>query len=404
MGSGENGVGAQKSSIELVGLKSLPDGFDREKETNITVYILANAFGVDAREIWSKVSTGETKADAEVQDQKSEGKGRADAMQELEDLLNQRILPDEVTYTFDKRNDSGDKRAAEIYAMRATARQTQITSGEITVQESRELAVEAGDLPPDFLERQAVANDSDAVIEDNKPSVTPNADEPAIASDPSPLEPAAGEKRYFDTANQYYNLLLELSLMGARQAISRKGFNLRAQSAVKNAARRAYLDGIQKGANNYTITELDSDESAELAALTALQISYLPNLAEFLYTDPAPEIGAISDRVTLWLNKGLNGVYNAGLLTGSKNKMLKWALGATEKHCATCLAANGQVHRAKEWKRANIIPQGDNLECKGFKCDCKLEPTTDKAQGRLSRIPNNGIATMIKRAIGLIHA
>ena len=68
--------------------------------------------------------------------------------------------------------------------------------------------------------------------------------------------------------------------------------------------------------------------------------------------------------------------------------MYEWVLGRTEEHCSSCLTANGQRHRLRDWHRAGIIPRGDLLICgAGGFCDCNLVKTTEKARGRLSAIP-----------------
>ena len=58
-----------------------------------------------------------------------------------------------------------------------------------------------------------------------------------------------------------------------------------------------------------------------------------------------------------------------------------WRLGNTREHCADCLRLDGQVHTADEWRRAAIRPQSPNLECGGWNCDCRLEPTEAESQG-----------------------
>lgn len=52
-----------------------------------------------------------------------------------------------------------------------------------------------------------------------------------------------------------------------------------------------------------------------------------------------------------------------------------WELGQTEKHCSTCLEQDGVTRTASGWKALAAIgvqPQGTGLECRGFRCDCRL--------------------------------
>jgi len=59
--------------LEMVEFRSVPDAFDAIDEVTLFVYILALAFGVDAREFWPATTTGATKADALVQAHRRRG-------------------------------------------------------------------------------------------------------------------------------------------------------------------------------------------------------------------------------------------------------------------------------------------------------------------------------------------
>jgi len=68
-------------------------------------------------------------------------------------------------------------------------------------------------------------------------------------------------------------------------------------------------------------------------------------------------------------------VYNAAALMAKKNQILTWHLGNTEKHCDTCLALNGNSHRASWYIDHDYIPRkpGAAMDCGGYHCDCKLK-------------------------------
>jgi hypothetical protein len=74
---------------------------------------------------------------------------------------------------------------------------------------------------------------------------------------------------------------------------------------------------------------------------------------------------------------GLDGFYNEAVMRGSKNKMLTWHLGSTEKHCKTCASLDGKSHRISWYIDNDYIPRknGCALDCGGYNCDCTL---TDK--------------------------
>lgn len=105
--------------LDVLDLASIPDGFDTEKDTTLYVYALANAFGIDAREIWPATAAGATKADATVQHMKAKGKGIADAISDLEWFINNRVLPEGMEWRYDFKDDESDANAALLNERRS---------------------------------------------------------------------------------------------------------------------------------------------------------------------------------------------------------------------------------------------------------------------------------------------
>lgn len=174
--------------------------------------------------------------------------------------------------------------------------------------------------------------------------------------------------------------------MAIHRTISKSKFYNAVVKNLQTLGYQAYVDGLRDGAGNQTIAP-DKDEDREARRYVQSQIIYVKNLRDFVFSDPIPDLLQILTRVGMWSNKSLDTAYNLGKLSGAKNKMLQWKLGATEKHCISCGTANGQVHRAKTWKEHGILPKSQGLECKGFRCDCKLEETTEQAKGDIKLIP-----------------
>lgn len=389
------GVGAHELKIGKVGLLDVPDGFDYKQVIDISVNILAQAFGVDVREIWAASATGATKADAEIQDIKTTGKGRADILSMIENALNWRVLPPEITFRFDEVDDLADKRKSEIKQIRVNTRATQIQSGELNLMEAREMAAEFDDIMPEFLERVATADDMTDVEAVNATSggVAPKEADPDAEDETEDTEvkkkDELGHKAYSQTRGLFFNNLTTFVELAVARQVSSRNFMSSLKGELQLAGRAAFLDGVRVGVGNFSIgeNEFSPDEIALRDNLIATQISYAGNLRDFAFTDPPPEFIEVISRIALWAAKGLDGIYNAGRLMGAGNKLQKWIYGDTRKHCDTCSAAAGQVHRAKSWLSKGIVPKGDKLLCNGFRCDCRLEDTADPVSGRLDRIP-----------------
>ena len=95
-------------------------------------------------------------------------------------------------------------------------------------------------------------------------------------------------------------------------------------------------------------------------------------------------------RAALWANR-YNEAYNAAILAiqSANGGKLVWEIGETEEHCPACRDLNGIVAYASEWELAGCKPQnapnpaltGDRdgeKGCEGWRCDCRLIPTTKR--------------------------
>lgn len=161
--------------------------------------------------------------------------------------------------------------------------------------------------------------------------------------------------------------------------ITRRQWTGRLRSMIETYGYKAYTDGLRDGGVD---AEPDSDESAQIVQLVRDQSPYISGLADTIFKDENTVISAaIADqKPAMWYNKSINPFYQSGLASADGNSMYEWVYGDTE-HCADCNRLNGQVHRMKDYTRKNVLPQSDNLACKGFNCKCKLVKTANKANG-----------------------
>ena len=82
-------------------------------------------------------------------------------------------------------------------------------------------------------------------------------------------------------------------------------------------------------------------------------------------------------RADVWANRYTDMVNTATMTTAEGKDRLKWVFGDTD-HCTTCEALNGIIAFNREWQEANVRPQSPpnhDLECGGWRCQCRLEPT-----------------------------
>lgn len=145
-------IGDQPPQVATIPLSEIPDGFDAETERKNAYLVYANALGVPVQDIQPLSGQGlGTGTQSVILAEAAEGYGLAVWRKWFEQTMNETVLPNTTVFSFST-NDIRDKKAsAEVEKMRADTRKTRIESGELSVEEARQLAADAGDLPQEFL-------------------------------------------------------------------------------------------------------------------------------------------------------------------------------------------------------------------------------------------------------------
>ena len=151
--------------------------------------------------------------------------------------------------------------------------------------------------------------------------------------------------------------------------------------SMSTALSQAYLETLdaayQDGGGELPV---DADTAAWARGVIDAQFGFIDELFENMRqlrkegeTDPAAYANARADAYA----SALDGFYTEAKMYGSKNVMLTWRLGATEKHCKTCASLDGQSHKISWYIDRDYIPRkpAAGMECGGWNCDCTL---TDK--------------------------
>jgi len=172
-------------------------------------------------------------------------------------------------------------------------------------------------------------------------------------------------------------------------------FEDNARKIVLAAILLAFLRGVGKTSED----ELTAGERAQLRAKRNSANEGITNLSGDIYnrdryipTDrnrvqtEAQGIERARGRVLMWVST-LAGVYAAAQLLRQTDPATEtpikyaWILGGTVDHCSDCLRLNNQVHTASDWLASGWHPQGRNLECGGWRCDCHFEQTDADDRG-----------------------
>lgn len=208
-------------------LRELPDGYNRNDELQIAQLAYANAIGCDPQDInpalMARGALG-VGAQSVVLAEKSAGFGPATRNKELTQFLNKWILPASVTFAFSERDLREEKQRADIALVREQTRASMITTGEITAEQARQVAVDTDDLPREFIAVDQTEEGA-ALSDEEKPVNAETAQEMQPAADltqtptapPAPAQPAAATQKEIDVL-----IALKESIDAARAELKAK--------------------------------------------------------------------------------------------------------------------------------------------------------------------------------------
>lgn len=145
-------------NLVTVPLASLPDGFDQQQHEELRDIKFAAALGIDPSDLNPRLIGNRqlgAGSQAQVLDDKQDSKGLIALRQQIAAFMNDtdtwHPLPGGVTFAWSERDLKDQQAKAGIAQVRASTRAAQIASGEITPDEARQLAVDAGDIPQSFV-------------------------------------------------------------------------------------------------------------------------------------------------------------------------------------------------------------------------------------------------------------
>lgn len=148
----------QGVSVATVPLAEIPDGFDIDLERKDAYLRYANAIGIPLQDLQPLSGQGlGTGTQSKVLDAVSKTQGIAYWRVSWERKVNRLVLPKATTMEFGVNDLEEQKLKAEIGKLRAETRAVQIGSGELDAAQALNMAVDDGDVPPEFLPKDQTA-------------------------------------------------------------------------------------------------------------------------------------------------------------------------------------------------------------------------------------------------------
>jgi hypothetical protein len=185
--------------IKTLQLRGLPENFDQKETLDEVLLAYANSLGLVLTDLQPLAHQGlGTGKQAETLEEKAQGRTIATFRKVFTHKLNEWVMPDQVTFYFKERDLRDEQGQAAVALAREQVRASMVTTGEITAQEARQLAVDSDDLPHEFItvdqtgqnalgdEERANANEQITPI---ATATSPNTPPPAPVQPPAKAQP-----------------------------------------------------------------------------------------------------------------------------------------------------------------------------------------------------------------------
>lgn len=362
-------------NLEILDLASIPDGFDLMSETEVYVYTLALAFGVDAREFWTATQTGATKADASIQNMKSRGKGLADMITTLEDAINLHLMPADVEFEFDFVDDEHDAETAKSNQVK-TAYLTEIKrEGGLSEAQYQAMLIHEGILPEEVLQD---AEQMAILPEDENPDEFEQPDNVVPFANPDEQVPEQTEAQ--KTLAAYKRELRSIMRGVIENQIAVPAAVQATDSLVRRQLTMAAYEGIEKG--GLRRGDLTQEELLAIQTVIFNEQDYVVGLIEFAKSQSGKEqplYSHVFNRIDMWASR-YDMVVDKFYQMAAGNKKRIWkrhGLHKTADSCIDCLTYDGKVYRNSIWEKYDIQTQMWDLTCRGGHCGC-LKVETDE--------------------------
>jgi hypothetical protein len=143
--------------IEKIDLNHL-DPFNEEVSTNLGMFAIAAAFGMDADELWPASGRSSSQGDANLRRMRSRGRLPAQVTAEVAAQFNYKVLPPYLEMRFDFSDDAEDMQRANIKDIRGRNRERDLGTGAITIRASRIRMLSDGDLTQEMFDQMELAD------------------------------------------------------------------------------------------------------------------------------------------------------------------------------------------------------------------------------------------------------
>lgn len=139
-------VGGKSQDIDIKKVDLTHDApFDQLNATNLGMYLISSAFGMDVAELWPTNMASGSKEEANLK-RRSRGRLPSQITSHTKEQFDLKVLPPSMEMVFDFRDDSEDQQRALVKDIRARNRERELGTGSINIRTARLKMLKDGDV------------------------------------------------------------------------------------------------------------------------------------------------------------------------------------------------------------------------------------------------------------------
>lgn len=170
--------------------------------------------------------------------------------------------------------------------------------------------------------------------------------------------------------------------------ISYSAFVSSMENLIIAQLRLAWFEGMEE--NGLTEDDMTNEWAGILNEIIMTEQDHIAGFAIDIEKARRAEspLDPLMSRADTWGNRYPDVINRARVITAAVGEKLEWVYGDTD-HCETCLSLNGIVAYASEWAVSAYHPQqppNSYLDCGGWKCRCRLVPTSKRRTANVADI------------------
>ena len=312
--------------LVTIPLAEVPEGFDAEKERAESKLVYADCIGLDPQDLDPRLISRSALGGAQSVVLAEKVSGTEAWPKDWGHAVNEYVLDDRTTWTFEERDLRDQLQAAQVTQARAGAVETMVNSGVITLPQGTQKLVDWDELPKEFLPVDVTPDeelsDEEKPESEEEQTAAPVPEIPATAPVPAPAAPTATNKELEYFVEQQIQALQAAMQLSSRKEVAEDEMESRRLQAVQESVRviRELVETLkQEAAATQTATALaplpPEPQTLDLTVPVNVYMTLPPAQVNVAAPSPTPIVNQVETPLVLFQQGDVNVTAQPGEVT-----------------------------------------------------------------------------------------